>query len=204
MNLRHILAGSAIVLAFTAPAGAQGAAASPDGGRNLLKALSDCAALTDSPARLACYDGLAPRVKEALAAPPVAVAGRPPTKEEQTSWFGFDVGGLFGTSPAQQTTPEQFGAENTPAAKEAREDKKAKVLDSITAGVKEYAFNPFGKFIVFLDNGQIWKQKQGDSDRAHFRRKASDNTVTISRGFLGSYNLKVNDSERIFKVNRIK
>ena len=202
MNLRHFLAGSAIVLGATMPALADDPAGSGDDA--LLRAMSHCATLADGAARLACYDGLAPRVNAALAGAPAAVASQAPTKEEQKSWFGFDVGDLFGTSPATQTTPQQFGAENTEAAKTQRESPETNQIDSITAGVTEYAYNPFGKFVVFLDNGQVWKQVPGDADRARFERKAADNTVTISRGFIGSYNLAINGSNRIYKVTRIK
>ena len=202
MNLRLFLAGSAMILAWNA----QALAAGPDeaGGNALLRAMSHCAALTDGAARLACYDGLAPRVNAALAGEPAAVATRAPTKEEQKSWFGFDVGDLFGSSPATQTTPQQFGVENTEAARTERESPQANQIESISAGVTEYAYNPFGKFIVFLDNGQVWKQVPGDADRARFKRKAADNTVAISRGFIGSYNLSINGSNRIYKVTRIK
>jgi hypothetical protein len=56
--------------------------------------------------------------------------------------------------------------------------------------------------VVFLDNGQIWQQLQGESEHANFSR--SGDTVTISRGFIGSYNLQINDSHKVFKVKRIK
>jgi len=201
MNLRLFLAASAIAAAT--PALAQQAA--PD---DLLKAMSQCAMITDSQSRLACYDGLAPRVKAAMAAPPASqVAARhEPTEEEQKSWFGFDMGDLFGESPAVQTTPEQFGTERTPATQAAREvrQEEKKEIDEISAKLTEYAYNPFGKFIVFLDNGQVWKQIPGDSDQAIFHRQAAENTVTISRGALGSYNLQINDGSHVYKVTRIK
>lgn len=202
------MAGAAVFLMFSRVAAA---AESQDA---LLRALAGCANLTDGEARLACYDRLAPQVKDALATPaPAAVAStkppapaqpQNPTEEEQKSWFGFDIGDLFGTSPKTQTTPEQFGSERTVAVQKEAEQKKTKEIDSITAGVTEYAYNPFGKFVVFLDNGQIWKQIQGDSDRAQFKHDPKDNTVRISRGFIGSYNLQINDSNKIYKVTRIK
>ena len=68
----------------------------------------------------------------------------------------------------------------------------------------EVSYNPLGKFIVFLDNGQIWRQIEGDSDQATFHKPAKDNKVTISRGFIGSYNLTINDSVKTFKVTRVK
>ena len=209
MNLRHLFCGTAVLLAFSGPAAAQA------GGDALLRALSGCAGVADGPARLACYDRLAPQVKAALAAPAPAVAATPaapaqpaavaakqaPAKEEQESWFGFDMGDLFGSSPKTQTTPAEFGSEQTAAAQ-----KKARTqeIDSITAGLTDYAMTPFGKFVVFLDNGQIWRQIQGDSDVAHFRRNAKDNKVEISRGLLGSYNLQIVGSERTYKVERVK
>ena len=62
----------------------------------------------------------------------------------------------------------------------------------------------FGKFILFLDNGQVWQQIEGDADRANFHKDPKDNKVTIERGLIGSYNLMVNDSTRTYKVERIK
>ena len=172
--------------------------------QDLLEAASHCAGIADDHARLACYDSLAPRVKDALAAPPAALPGnRAPTTDEQRSWFGFDLGGLFGASPEQQTTPAQFGNDKLPET-HAKEETAAATVDSITAGVTDVAFTPFGRFIVFLDNGQVWRQIEGDTDRAVFKKPAKNNKVTISRGFIGSYNLTLNDSAKLFKVTRVK
>jgi hypothetical protein len=172
--------------------------------QEILEAIGRCAGVADNQSRLACYDALAPRVKDALAAPPSSLPGnRAPTAEEQRSWFGFDLGSLFGSSPAQQTTPQQFGSDRLPATK-AQEETAAAAGDSISAGVSEVSYTPFGRFIVFLDNGQVWRQIEGDADRAIFKKPARDNKVTISRGFIGSYNLTINDSDKLFKVTRVK
>ncbi|HEY3639335.1 MAG TPA: hypothetical protein VGK90_14395 [Rhizomicrobium sp.] len=172
--------------------------------QDLLEAVGHCASITDDHARLACYDALAPHVKDALASPPSSLPGnRTPTVEEQRSWFGFDLGSLFGTAPVEQTTPAQFGSDRLPAT-HAKEDTAAATVDSITAGVTDFAYTPFGKFIVFLDNGQVWRQIEGDADHAIFKKPAKDNKVTIDRGFIGSYNMMLNDSSRTFKVTRVK
>src|SRR5690349_11312700 len=100
----------ALTLAALAAALPAQAAAPPDTvpAQDVLEAVGRCAAVADSQARLACYDTLAPRVKDALAAPPSSLPGnRAPSVEEQRSWFGFDLAGLFGSSPSQQTTPQQ-------------------------------------------------------------------------------------------------
>ncbi|HTT85195.1 MAG TPA: hypothetical protein VMF67_17090 [Rhizomicrobium sp.] len=191
--------------AFTlaAVAGACPAFAAP-APQDLLEAVGHCAGIADDHARLACYDSLAPRVKDALAVPPAALPGnRPPNVDEQRSWFGFDLGDLFNAAPAQQTTPAQFGSDKLPET-HAKEETAAVSVDSITAGVSDVAYTPFGKFIVFLDNGQVWRQVEGDADHAIFRKPAKDNKVTIKRGFIGSYNLTLNDSDKMYKVTRVK
>src|SRR5947209_8112849 len=129
--------------------------------QDILEAVGRCAAIADKEARLACYDTLAPRVKDALAAPPPSL-NRAPTAEEERSWFGFDLSSLFGSSPSQQTTSQQFGSDRLPET-HAKEEAAAAEVDSITAGVSEVALTPFGRFIVFLDNGQVWRQIEGDS-----------------------------------------
>jgi len=177
---------------------------------DVLDAMGKCAALTDDKARLGCYDAVAPRLRDALNQPPETLS-HPPTPEEQKSWFGFSLGDWFGNTvpPSGQTTPGQFGADKLPPAPAATGSTTAangapaepQELDSITAGVSDYSINPFGKFIVFLDNGQVWKEV--DADIAHFS-KNSANSVTIERGALGSYNLRINDGNKVFKVTRVK
>jgi len=194
---------SVIAFALAAAALATPALAAP-ATQDLLEAIGHCAGISDDHARLACYDSLAPHVKEAIAAPPATLPeNRPPTPEEQRSWFGFDIGNPFGTHPEQQTTPAQFGSDRLPET-QAPPGTEVAPLDSITAGVTDVAYTPFGKFIVFLDNGQVWRQIEGDTDHAIFRKPAKDNKVTISRGFIGSYNLTLNGGARVYKVTRLK
>ncbi len=193
MNLRIGIAAGAFL--FVSPALA-------DSRDEVLRAMERCAGISDKDQRLACYDQLDPQVKSALATPPKTLDA-PPTAEEQKSWFGFDFGNLFGSAPAQQSTPEKFGSESLPAPPPVPgEPPPPGPIDSISAKVTDYAFTPFGKFIVFLDNGQVWRQLQGDADRATFPK--GDVVVTVSRGVLGSYNLQIGDSAKAFKVKRVK
>jgi hypothetical protein len=160
--------------------------------------LSRCLAMGDAQARLACYDDLARSVAPPVTHVAAPVAPTPPVVAPPPPQATFGV-----PNQATQTTPEQFGSDSLP--KPAPEPAAApKEIDSIAATVTEYAKNPFGKFIVFLDNGQVWRQLQGDSGEARFNRKPEDNKVRIERGLLGSYTLLLNDSAKTFKVERIK
>jgi hypothetical protein len=193
MTCRRIGAAAALLMLLSIPA----RAAPRD---EVLEALGRCAGIGDQQARLACYDAVAPRLRQALATPPASL-DRPPTKAEQESWFGFDLGTLLGGGGS---TPDQFGKERTEQAQAARAAEEQREIDSISAGVTEVAYTPFGQFIVFLDNGQVWRQLKGDADRARFKSNARDNRVTISHGALGSYNLSIGDSNKSYKVTRVK
>jgi hypothetical protein len=168
-----------------------------------LRSLDQCASIVDEHQRLSCFDGQGPQVKAALMR--MGAHAGPPTEQEQKNWFGFDLGSLFGSSPAQQTTPDKFGSEalqGSAPPPAAGEPLPPEPLDSIAAKVTEYSYTPFGKFIIFLDNGQIWRQVEGDSDKADFH--GSDIAVAISRAALGSYSLTINGSSKTYKVKRVK
>ncbi|HEY1707509.1 MAG TPA: hypothetical protein VGG10_04545 [Rhizomicrobium sp.] len=197
MNSRAILFGIILVATVMAPA-----AADPRG--DLLNAMNKCVAIADDKARLACYDALKPQLQAALAEPAAQVA-----KEEGTSWFGLDH--IFGSSnETPQTEPKQFGADRLPPEEQAKVNPPppqvaaAKELDSITATLTDYALTPTGRFIVFLDNGQVWQEIEGDTATAHFKKNPKENIVTISRAFLGSYALTLNDLNQSYKVKRMK
>ncbi|MBZ5616661.1 MAG: hypothetical protein LAO23_21855 [Acidobacteriia bacterium] len=189
MNFRPVLVVAGLL---TAAVCGQVSAATP---HEMLDLLAKCADMKDATERLACYDKLAPEMRETLAA-----VKKPSerTDEDKATLFGFDFGGVF-SSREGPTTPEEFGKNQMPQAAE-----EGQALDSISAGVTDYAKTPFGKFIVFLDNGQVWRQLDSDAGTAHFLKEMKDNKLIISRGLLGSYNLKINDQNQVFKVKRLK
>jgi hypothetical protein len=163
------------------------------------RGLVQCSTVTDPAQRLACYDALVPQARATLG-PPQAQA--PPAQADS---FGLPA------TREQQTTPDQFGAERVPPAAAApppapgapARPAAPAPIDSITAGVTEFATTPLGKVVLVLDNGQVWRQLDSDSGKPQFRR-AGENKVTISRGLIGSYNLTVNDGRASIKVRRIR
>ncbi len=193
-------------------------------------AIGQCSAEPDAKARLACYDGLAtklktgiplaaapagtavPSVAQAPASPPPVAQSQPPAVPSQvasapppqaqrgtwydpTSWFGKDAPQRASNNPAD------FGGEQV--RKPATEQASDAPLEEISAHVASVSFNPYGRFTVTLDNGQVWRQIQADTGVARFRRKGGD-SVTISRGMLGSYNLTLAGTVQLFKVTRVQ
>ena len=148
-----------------------------------------------------------PAAPAPAAAPPAQSFGlaAPPPKDEH-AWY--DVGSWFGggsekpapTGPVQP--PSQFGAEQLPKDQPATAEHPAE-LEEITAKVTGVAFSRTGRFTVTLANGQMWAQLEGDTDVARFGHNGGD-TVTISRGMFGSYNLVVDGHNGMYKVRRIQ
>jgi hypothetical protein len=78
-----------------------------------------------------------------------------------------------------------------------------KVDGQVVSRVVSYVFDRYGIFTVTLSNGQIWRQISGDTKYAHWNGSAANYTVVISRGALGSFNLRVLKSPGLFKVERV-
>jgi hypothetical protein len=66
-----------------------------------------------------------------------------------------------------------------------------------------YKFDSNGFFTVVLDNGEVWRQIDGDTTVAHWFRKPGFYVATVTAGALGSSNLRVHGEGRSYKVRRI-
>jgi len=163
-----------------------GAAAAP----NLETAIGSCAAQADATARLACYDAVAAQLKTTAAAAVVLPAAQVPAQAAQ------------GPVSPKPPTAAQFGGEyvKDPVLDPAV---PAEDIEEIHAKVTSITFAANGRFTVTLDNGQVWRQKQGDGEPHRFSKQGGD-AVTISRGFWHSYNLVLENGGALFKVVREK
>lgn len=75
--------------------------------------------------------------------------------------------------------------------------------DHVAARMQSYTFDKLGWFTVTLDNGQVWKQVQGDTTFAkNWKKPAPSYRVRVSHGFMGSYNLQVQGLPGLYKVIR--
>jgi hypothetical protein len=81
---------------------------------------------------------------------------------------------------------------------------KKRAADGVVARMQSYSFGRDHRFQLTLDNGQVWRQLEGDDAFARWNRKASSYTVRISSGLFGSYNLQVTNNPGMFKVRRVQ
>ncbi|MDR3526570.1 MAG: hypothetical protein P4L57_04760 [Rhizomicrobium sp.] len=95
-----------------------------------------------------------------------------------------------------EAAPSDFGGE---ALK--RPEAVSQEPEFVSAHAARVAINAIQHFTVSLDNGQVWRQLDSDTEVAHFREGAA---VRIKRGFLDSYSLSVEGTFGSYKVKRIK
>jgi len=144
-----------------------------------LEAAKACTSLSDSGARLACYDAALRVTKAPTTAPTVA-----PTSPPQPR--------------VQNTDPQaQFGDNG-----QLQRDQKAKpeVPKSLTGQVQQVTALANGRYRLTLDNGQVWQTDPADWTMEF---KVGE-TVTISRFSLGSYQIALAGNARSIGAKRVK
>lgn len=203
--MRKLFVGLMAVAAMAA-----GAEAAP----SLEFSIGICAAKTNAKERLACYDAIAQRLRAGdvsasvapaapMAAAPAAAAPVAPAPVAAAPVAPAPVAAAPVAPPvaAPAAQPEaQFGAETL------KKDTRAAAgqpepLDEIHGVIAKLTFSPLGRAIIALDNGQVWRQVEGDTDR--FKGKEGE-TATVARALLGSYSLTVQGRNQLIKVQRVR
>ena len=77
-------------------------------------------------------------------------------------------------------------------------------VERITATVRELLKTPRGQAIFVLDNGQTWRQLDGDDVRVMEPQPGKSMNISIERGILGSYNLLIEGRNGLIRVQRIQ
>jgi hypothetical protein len=144
-------------------------------------AMARCDLIRENAAWLDCHERATAQMRAALSATPRALPPAPVRPADTAS------------------AAQRFGAENLPNPRAS-----ARAPRRLVARVQEISFSKSGYFTIGLDNGQWWRQLDGDTAYARFREPAGRNTVTIEHGVFGSYNLHIQGSSQGYKVNRVR
>jgi hypothetical protein len=102
----------------------------------------------------------------------------------------------------QQTLEESFGAEGLESTKREKREKQQNY--KLTAKVVEFRINPYNDITAVLDNGQIWRQLSSDSTVILIPPGDKLYTVTIKKGPLNNYRMRIDQTKRWIRVTRIK
>lgn len=66
--------------------------------------------------------------------------------------------------------------------------------------MSKYNFDRNGMLTVTLANGQVWQQMDSDLARAKWNKPASSYRVSVSRGVMGTYDMRVRGDGTTYKV----
>jgi LytS/YehU family sensor histidine kinase len=163
-------------------------------GKTLDTKLIECTEITDSLARLVCFDTLATTViakvgtaKEntaaELAATPSLVPGSTPIFVDKQAAVKTDNVAMFGAEHLK---------------KSAVDTKESQQITAVVAKVKK---NHYDQLLLTFENGQAWKQ----TDNSWFKL-ALGQSVILTKGVMGAVYLKKADgsSNKKIRVKRIK
>ncbi|RCU45488.1 hypothetical protein DU002_15655 [Corallincola holothuriorum] len=109
------------------------------------------------------------------------------------------VGGLAGAPDAppviveEPTAEEKFGLEHKQAVAE-------DAPETLTLRISKKKKDAYGKWVLTLENGQVWKQTDGT--RYSFRNK--DGLVVIVRGAMSSFFIGEPDRSKRIRAKRVK
>ncbi|SET72486.1 hypothetical protein [Thalassotalea agarivorans] len=164
-----------------------------------LSQLQACKKINNSLEKLSCYEKLTDDLSQSAtetasattAAETVKEADKLPAPTEAEIAAPAVAATSSSTAAPQAIKEDNFGLEE----KRALED----VIDEISATVTNVKKNPHGLFILYLDNGQTWKQ----TSSKRFKVKVGD-TLIITRGSFGSFRAQRQDSNRTINVKRLK
>lgn len=160
-----------------------------------------CRAITDSAARLACFD----RETAALASAPALSSAAAPAAPAAAATPENNAAPAIASATPRSAAPvldaqQSFGLSGSAiAANEEAVGARPAKLAKIEGRIIALALAGNGRTLFTLDNTQVWRQLESDGDML---AKLGD-SASISRGLLGSYWLQLKNG-RGCKVTRLK
>ncbi|NJR78699.1 hypothetical protein [Sphingomonas corticis] len=161
------------------------AAASPAAARDVqvkaIRDVLDCQKVTETSARLTCFERAASALARATGEGEVVVLDREAVRKTRRDLFGFSV-----------STAELFDKGNG-------KDGKPEELDEITSSVTAVTLKRDGGYILSLAEGGRWEQISAGS---FGRAPRPGMTAVVRKAAFGSFKMKVGEAPAI-KVRRI-
>ncbi len=174
--------------------------------------LLSCRSIEEEDARLRCYDSMASTLlqsREGAAASAESVIAQGAdvdlgiaARREGPADARVEVAPDEAGPTRSSEEASEFGADDLRA--RAPREKKSEEDRVLVAGIVELATNRRGKYLVVLDNGQIWRQLSADSNSLLAPRDLTDVTAKIRRKSMGSHILSISTGRRSIRVERIK
>ena len=102
-----------------------------------------------------------------------------------------------------EAAPVGLGAEQVIARRQTKEERRDSVEELLDQKVASYGYVPYERLVVRLENGQVWRQTKGDTQRIRVDLKRNQ-TVDISEASMSGYKLRLNEIQRTIRAERIR
>ena len=167
--------------------------------------------------RIACLEA-ALLGKEVVAAkeaeeqidPPSMEQNAGPQVEETPATMAVAAAVPVEEAPAERTpeppvapAPEGIGAEQVIARNQSAQGGQREPEQVRNLRVAGYDKVPYERLVVLLENGQVWRQIKGDTQRIRVNLKRNQ-TVDISEASMSGYKLRLNEIRRTIRVERVR
>jgi hypothetical protein len=135
-------------------------------GSQLITDVTACRAITDSAARLACYDGSVAKLADASDKKDVVVLDREEVQKTKRSLFGFEL-------------PHLPFFDN---AGDSKDKKASQEFTQIEAKITSARQNAAGDWILDLDDNSVWQTTEAPKNDPR-----SNESIRIRKAAMGSY-----------------
>lgn len=142
-----------------------------------------CTEIAEDTKRLACFDDASKKMIDSGTGN-ISAEKAKPTRQEQIADFG----------------KKQLRASPVKKIREKQKKEDDKELKAIKLTVVDVAYTTTKKFVLFMENGQIWKQREGN----RIRLPKGKFEVEIKKGMVGGYNMIVPTKRSLIRVKRLK
>lgn len=100
-------------------------------------------------------------------------------------------------------SPVGIGADQVVARTQTQEDRLQELEKAEGLVVASYATVPYEKLQVTLENGQVWRQITGDTQKIRISLRHNQ-TVDITESSISGYKMQLNEMRRSVRVERVK
>jgi hypothetical protein len=157
--------------------------------------METCFQMTDSGARVACYDQEMQRRHAAARA-----ASAAPSAPAKTPASNPTVGAASSATAAQQSPDDTIGLDGKQLSIRRKEEGiQTPAMKPIVTALAHLTLRPGHQYLFELDNGQVWESTDSEPDLF----VSPHETVMIRPGVLGAFFLKTNGGLSI-RVHRVR
>lgn len=169
--------------------------------------IARCRNAGDDKARIACLETALRAIPPVSAGAPTTPAEIVPAPPETAPPVSVPVPARPVTAIVPSTPSEKastgLGSEQIVRRKERERPNKQKSRERIEVAVQSFARNALGKWVFVLNNGQIWRQLQGDPTDP-ILREGQNYTASIRRGTISGYRMNIREVRSTLVVERLR